>query len=555
MSNTSNLNIANIQVYAEAAAEADRANGTFNANFAADRYYYLWQGEHQTIPMGMNGNPEQFVDRMLDAIPGLNALRVPFNINSFNPDGSLAPEFERFLIAAASRGLQLIPVLADGGAQQFDGTTQQIQEALVGPVFDDMVNAWQKMKSWMEDHPSVEAAVYGWELVNEPASYDRAINRAPAADRADVQQDMVALYIQHMAELARIVSADSDARILVSAWGYGGDTSTLANTMVGGVTAIDALRSTIGPELVWSLHFYPGWMGTDTVTSPEALQDVWRNFISPLGPDDILMTEINANGWATFNPFQADQINTWTALSLSWLAEQGIGIGWFPAVQTGSSGLAFIERDGGIRYLNQASLATALDGFSSGENPSDRAGNERVDVILTEARLRNQIGDADYARNRIDVAEHAGVAFGYAGDDTLFGSDFANNFLYGGFGDDILLGNRFDDFLFGQEGNDFIVSGAGVDNLFGGAGCDTIIGDSINNTAYGGADADLFVLRSSSRMVVSDYSQVEGDSWSVLDGITLSETRQGDLDGDGNSDFILVFSDMSELVFLTRAEI
>ncbi|MGB3277930.1 MAG: hypothetical protein WBA92_01930, partial [Pseudorhodobacter sp.] len=207
MSNTGNLNIANVQVYAEAAAAEDRENGTFDGNFAADRYYYLWQGDHQTIPMGMYGEPEQFIDGMLTALPGLNAIRIPFNTLSFNTDGSLDPLFERFLIAAAERGLKIIPVLADGGAQQFDGTTQEILEALKGPIFEDLKNAWQMMMSWMDNHPNVKTAVYGWELLNEPASYDRAINNVTTQDKAAVQREAVDLYVKHMAELSGMISA------------------------------------------------------------------------------------------------------------------------------------------------------------------------------------------------------------------------------------------------------------------------------------------------------------------------------------------------------------
>jgi len=483
MSNTASLNIANIQVFAEAAAAADRSAGTYNQHISADPHYYIWQGQHQTIPMGMNGDPEQFVARMIQAVPGINCLRIPFNVNSFNADGSLDPQFERFLVAAARSGLQLIPVLADGPAQEFEGSSSAIATALGGPIFDQVRAGWTMMKAWMDHHPLVESAVYGWELLNEPATYARAVASASAAARPAVERAMVELYVSHMQKLAGIVGVDNDARLLVSGWGYGGDTETLATTQIYGGTALDALRTALGDHLVWSLHYYPGWMGTANITNPAQLQAVWAEFIAPLRGDNVLMTEINAPGTTTYNPFEIDQITTATALSMEWLKDQGIGLGWFPAVQTGSSGLALIERDGDIRYLNQPSLAAALNVFSYGQAPAANRGAEVVRPTLVDAVLRNQINDPDYAAGRLDSVGFAGIGFGYAGDDTLVGAADANNFLYGGTGHDLIGGSTHDDFLFGQDGNDFIASGDGIDHILGGKGNDTIIGNHLNNTA------------------------------------------------------------------------
>ena len=513
MSQTAELKIANLQVFAEVVAAADRAAGTYDANIAADRNYYIWQGDFQTIPMGMNGNPEQFVQQMLIALPGMNCIRIPFNSNSFNPDGTLNPLFERFLAAAASQGLKLIPVLADGGAQQFDGTTAEIANALNGSIFDNLRHAWTMMNDWMEQHPEVESAVYGWELLNEPATYARAISNATGASQVAVQAEMVALYANHMIELASIISEGSDARVLVSAWGYGGDTETLSTTQISGESAIGYLREALGPDLVWSVHYYPGWMGTSGITDPIALQRVWANLLAPLGADNIIMTEINASGSATFNPFQGEQVNTATALSLDWLQAAGVGIGWFPALQTGSSGLALIERDGDIRYLNQPSLAAALNSFSL--NSDDAAGNagELLAPTLIEAALRNQLADPDYVDGRRDSVDFAGFSFGYGGNDTIVGSSLANNFLYGGLGDDFVAGSVHDDFLFGQDGDDFIISGDGIDHVFGGNGNDTIVGDFLNNTVYGGSGGDLFVLIAGANLTIADYSASDGDRW------------------------------------------
>ncbi len=550
MSDTASLNIANLQVFAETVAAADRAAGTYDSNLAMDPHYYIWQSNFQTIPMGMNGNPEQFVEQMLRALPGVNCIRIPFNLQSFNPDGSLNPQFERFLNAAASQGLQLIPVLADGDAQEFDGTSAEIVRALTGQTYDGIQQGWTMMKAWMESHPAVNAAVYGWELLNEPAAYKQAVKEASAQDSAVVEAQMVALYVKHMIELAELVSDGSDARILVSAWGYGGDTDTLANTLVSGRSAIDVLRSALGDDLVWSLHYYPGWMGTEGISDPATLQAAWEDFMAPLAGDNILMTEINAPGTTTYNPFQSNQVTTATALSLDWLKEAGVGIGWFPALQTGSSGLAMIERDGEIRYLNQPSLAAALDAFSTGMNTPANDHAEFVLPHLTAATLRNQTGDIDYPSGKLDDVDFAGFGFGYAGNDTIVGSNAANNFLYGGGGSDFIAGADNDDFLFGQKSDDFIISGDGVDHMFGGRGDDTIVGDHLNDVAYGGAGADLFVLAAHAKLTVADYSAAAQDTWMGTATGRYIGHKVLDANNDGLSDLKVTLSDGAEILFL-----
>ena len=69
-----------------------------------------WQDPVQVIPVGMNGDPEGFVASIKAGLPLVNNLRVLFNEYSFNADGSLNPQLERFLTAAAAQGLSLIHI-------------------------------------------------------------------------------------------------------------------------------------------------------------------------------------------------------------------------------------------------------------------------------------------------------------------------------------------------------------------------------------------------------------------------------------------------------------
>ena len=78
---------------------------------------------------------------------------------------------------------------------------------------------------------------------------------------------------------------------------------------------------------------------------------------------------------------------------------------------------------------------------------------------------------------------------GAAGNDTLSGSDFADN-IDGEAGDDLILGGSADDVLAGGADNDTILSGSGADNVDGGSGNDFIAGNSGRDTLLGNDGSD-----------------------------------------------------------------
>ena len=84
---------------------------------AADGSGGVWQDPVQLIPHGMNSDPEGFVARIREGLPLVNNLRVLFNEHSFNPDGSLHPEMERFLRAAVAQEFELTICYGGGDAQ------------------------------------------------------------------------------------------------------------------------------------------------------------------------------------------------------------------------------------------------------------------------------------------------------------------------------------------------------------------------------------------------------------------------------------------------------
>lgn len=541
MSETSHLNIINIQVLAEDQMAIDKANGSYDHNIAENPTYYFWMGDHQTIPLGMNGRPEQFVSQIANALPMVNCLRVGFNRNSFNGDGSLNEDFERFLNAAAKKGFQLILVLADGDAQGTKGSPAEVQEALQGPIFAGMEAAWVSMMEWMRQHPDVKQAVYGWELVNEPASYANGIENMRTAT-AIQKADFVGLYVDQMKALGDIVQAESSAKVLVDLFGYAGQSEILAEKILDGRSAIDLFRERFSGDLVWSAHFYAGWRGTQSANLPGQTIAELQKLIDPLHDDDIIITETNARGSDVFNPYGSSVV-TATALAFDWLADNGVAIGWFPGVQTGASNLATIWGNGAIRYLHQASLAAAFNAFSYGDADNEQS-NIRFDGVtrLVAARLRNETSDPDYDNGTFDTVGFTGFAFGAGDADLLTGSDRANNFLYGGGGADTILGAEHDDFLFGQAGDDDLRGGSGINFCFGGSDQDTLRGEGELSRFYGGSGADLFMVSSANKVEIADLNVRNGDRWTAPNSSVITKIQNIDLNHDGKNEQIVTFS-------------
>ena len=111
-------------------------------------------------------------------LPLVNNLRVLFNEYSFNPDGSMNPQFERFLAAAAAEGYQITLAYGGGDAQNIgigDADHPALSNAdafaALQANFADVAGAWDSLMTWMDAHAGTAAAVYGWELMNEAAGY------------------------------------------------------------------------------------------------------------------------------------------------------------------------------------------------------------------------------------------------------------------------------------------------------------------------------------------------------------------------------------------------
>ncbi len=518
-SNTSDVNMITIQVQADDQIAADKqvivnaetGETLYDQNIASDSKYYIWKGIQQTYPIGMDGNPEQYAAKLAEALPAVNTLRLMFNEHSFNPDGSLHEQYERFLAAAVAEGFDIVLLYASGDTQNIGNPSAPGQQALTNTEAHAALeanhqvvsDAWSSMLDWLDAHTDVQAGVTGYELMNEPAAYTHSIALNGAGEGL-TRNDFVSLYVDHVAALSAQIQARASGDILVAPWRYNGDIGTLHTTMIDGQSALDQIVAAVGAALVWSVHLYPGWSGTGEAGTVTELTDIFDALFQPLQGQNVIVTETNVHG--TVDDFIGGVTTTdLFTQAYEWFADAGIGMGWFPGTEAGGSSLVTIDPDGGLRYLHQHSLAHAMNAASLGDTTSG-TGAEVISVTLAAAGLRNERYELDFDPNaKLDAAGFIGVAFGYDGDDTLQGTDTSNDMVYGGDGHDVMQTGLGDDFLFGQDGDDALASSGGINHFFGGRGDDTMTGGSGYDQYLGGAGADVFVTGTEGNDVIVDF--------------------------------------------------
>lgn len=494
---------------------------------------HSWQSTYQVFPTGsLAMDAPQQLAWLKANMPQINTLRVQFNEYSFDANGNLAPQYETFLAEAAAQGYKLVVLYAGGDVQNI-GNPDWVRGAGDTPYIDaegvarighrwgalsetnaraaliaqqvETRAAWVKMLNWLDrtGNDAVQQSVWGYELMNEAAGYRHSIN----SNNADglTEASFVRLYADHNIALANLLKQrTADGRILVEGWGYGGDFHTLDETQIGTGSALDYIRAGIGERLVWSAHLYPGWLNQLELTDPQQWWDELTATFAMLQGDDVIVTETNTTGTVD-NPDELPDHADYFAACFEWFADNGIGIGWFPLNDTGSSSLIwFSANNNGVvnnQIRNQHALAHAMNAWSLADDPVADRGAQDITARQVSVRLFNMQYQQDAGEAPFDFTQTGapllGWAFGHGGNDTLRGTSLSNDFLYGGKGNDLLIGLAGDDFLFGQDGND-VLSGAGLDHLFGGRGADRLSTTGAQGIMSGGLGDDTYLVDSAS---------------------------------------------------------
>ncbi|MTH64110.1 calcium-binding protein [Paracoccus shanxieyensis] len=489
------------------------------------------------LQIAYGGSAADVLDALQAAFPEVNVLRLDFNASTARSPA--AANWAAFARAAAERGYRLIVQnsdgeLAGGFVRDAPGAHIMARDRL-GPIdalqqpdgqwkINQVLRDWQVMLDWFArpDNALILQAVAGWELINEPMAY----GNGPEPGK---------IYSRHIADLIGALDWRGK-RILVGGLGASAQFADLDH---------DLIRQAAGPALIWSVHLYPTWVvpGYPDLSGTAFRDQLCKRIGSLREPgDDILITETQlytqtGSLWPASDEKRAvSSFNM--ARELPWLAEQGIGLTWWPPTGRKSELLTWNgQRSGYSVALDSAAFAHW--GWSRSADPTEKGeawATPGADVVTVQPG-----GDPRQDRMTDDLANAHGLIFGMAGNDSLQGHD-GTDMLYGGDDDDTLIGGGGDDWLFGDRGNDVLEGGDGHDvlidhegqnRLSGGAGDDHLEGSGVLDagqgadrliaigqgpfTLTGGPGADLFVPTGAGEITITDFAPAEDRlDWSLL---------------------------------------
>lgn len=308
----------------------------------------LWYGPKQQEPYRANGSVSEMLtvmDRLQRYLPNMAAMRMPFNINNWGSYGTpyassnMLASTEAFYQAAKQQGMKFHFVLMDGPSQRESGelprpTSRDRQEWL---SFCDRLSARQVLShrmlvEWMTANPEKAPEPWAFEFINEPDTY-AAINNVLGNGEG------YAIYAQHNVEIYKQVYKDGpfqSAWMFMGGFNYSANFGPLAspNAALGGISPIQYVRNNIPvSRLCWSMHAYPGWVGSATQTG---FRQNLRNRMGGLTPkgiegDRICITEMNVQHDTVLRyPFVQDALAMVNYIrNLQWLAEKEISLGWW----------------------------------------------------------------------------------------------------------------------------------------------------------------------------------------------------------------------------------
>ncbi|MCC6887185.1 MAG: M10 family metallopeptidase C-terminal domain-containing protein [Hyphomicrobiales bacterium] len=246
-------------------------------------------------------------------------------------------------------------------------------------------------------------------------------------------------------------------------------------------------------------------------------------------------------------------------------------------ILTGGSGADSVNGGGGDDTIVLAGSDAQSDTLSGGQ------GNDSILVLgsgnLTLLGFNASAASVEnWQGNGLAVAgTGAANVFDFSGLQSMAGLAFVD----GGNGNDTLIGSQFADDLRGGAGNDWLFAGDGNDSLSGGTNNDTLIGGAGRDILSGGTASDSFVFTAfvdsgvgSNADVIADFSAsqldkinltaldantwtADNDAFSYIGNVAFTGVAgqlrfangvlMADRDGDGVSDFEIVLSGVAAL--------
>lgn len=532
----------------------------------------MWYGGCPTAP-SRTVSTAAMVDEWQLALPGVKTFRQLFNQFQFTGPGGgyFDTRSQQFISRLTSYGAKHLWVLMDGPSQRSydhepgtstaegtvpgtqywthypDGAAIDADPAGTVPMVMSTIHAsqtlaWSRLLAYLQANPNVYANTIGFELINEPDTYNSA-GQIPGVG----QVTAMTYYVQHCLALVDMIDAVFPGHdIYVGGWRYSADCNVFYNTYLPayGCTAYQALVDRIGEDrLVWSIHLYPDWVDGAVVTTMEQVDaGIANRFGDALSRGHrVAITEINAQNDHFNNVSYSSQIIRKSALLIRntrLFRDNRISIFWWP-FSAWAAASVFDARGDGIKHNFQNSMQGALNVWAH-NNASDwfvgpDSGPRTAEFVPCSRGVTNAVSDPDYQIKRpggvgesIDAVTGYARGFGGRGVAVVNPVETANNLLIGGNGRNILYGSAlYDDFL-------SLGRGGGVVRCYG--GYNSVNTNGGNNLIYGGSLWTLVtsywgqttvVVDPAATTIIMGWSPLRGDRLSFKGLVTAAQVKAG----------------------------
>lgn len=331
-----------------------------------------------------------------EALPGLKGYRVPFNVDQFDENGEWADSSMHDMIyEMLAQGYVFLFDLHDGPTQELDDpgrrsgwphlypdttnwTDQDWHDYVKpgGPLeLTRVTAAWAAMLNWLDNNPLVDAAVYGFESINEPDTWNRFDKAVGDEDSALGYYGEITLNIYNQI----VASGRSGFKFFVCGFGYSAKFEELAKPVsyLGGKSVIDYLREAVAGsnnQLGWAIHSPDG-----DRFSPKAYYDsLDKRYRMLLAQDEPMsVTEINLNGgWVRWDFLDNYYRNLFMLGQAGpWFRDREVSFVDWPLNNYASARLINVDASGEIELDNPATYwgVNTIWSLSDRTGPSSRA--------------------------------------------------------------------------------------------------------------------------------------------------------------------------------------
>lgn len=295
------------------------------------------------VPIAMlgGGNGGAGEAKSFQVLRGLNTIRMGMSDVWFSETAGVidfvpgAKASFQQLMAAGGKFLWLYADQSNAESVVPTGTFAEKVDSLRTVVLARCLDTFRKLRYVLEHNPAFMAGTLGIELFNEPAIYNIYKTEMAADPVYGAPGYFEHLFADHVIQVVKEIKEWWPGQIHLPLFRYNGSASDLL-VKRNGVTALDRLRRAVGADqLVWSSHCYPGWIlpgDSDAVVIGKL-----RKTYAPLGRDRICITEMNVAGTSIADtPPDMEDLPSFLQ-AMSFCRTRGIGMGYFPAHNTGAS--------------------------------------------------------------------------------------------------------------------------------------------------------------------------------------------------------------------------